>query len=181
MLPFPVVASTVVLKSTCAAGAGFNPAPVVINEQRVIGSRCGPFDAALELLGARGGDLNVEKYISGTAFNSSCRCETNPSWDPFACLLAFDKKPIDQLFVLLSQAAGKRIAVPCCGESIFRTRPDPGLLYTCTARQTQQRCKAGRAPPAALLRYPQREKSRAHDETTTTCERHTRRAKPRVA
>lgn len=55
---------TVVLKSTCAAGAGFNPAPVVINEQRVVGSRCGPFKAALELLAGPGG-INVERYISG--------------------------------------------------------------------------------------------------------------------
>ena len=53
-----------VLKSTCAAGAGFNAAPVVINEQRVIGSRCGPFDAALRLLASPGG-IDVERYISG--------------------------------------------------------------------------------------------------------------------
>lgn len=52
------------LKSTCAAGAGFNPAPVVINEQRVVGSRCGPFEAALEMLATPGG-INVERYISG--------------------------------------------------------------------------------------------------------------------
>lgn len=55
--------STVVLKSTCATGAGFNPAPVVIDEQRVVGSRCGPFEAALELLSS--GGIDVESYISG--------------------------------------------------------------------------------------------------------------------
>eukprot|EP00904_Undaria_pinnatifida_P013890 jgi/Undpi1/9631/HiC_scaffold_27.g12087.m1 len=55
---------TVVLKSTCAAGAGFNAAPVVINEQRVVGSRCGPFDTALRLLEGPGG-IDVERYIMG--------------------------------------------------------------------------------------------------------------------
>lgn len=40
------------LKSTCAAGAGFNPAPVVIKraENRRVEVRA-PFDAALPLLG----------------------------------------------------------------------------------------------------------------------------------
>lgn len=52
------------LKSTCAAGAGFNAAPVVINEQRVVGSRCGPFETALEMLATEGG-IDVERYISG--------------------------------------------------------------------------------------------------------------------
>ena len=58
---------TVVLKSTCAAGAGFNAAPVVINEQRVVGSRCGPFDTALRLLASPGG-IDVERYISGDTY-----------------------------------------------------------------------------------------------------------------
>lgn len=53
------------LKSTCAAGAGFNPAPVVINEQIIVGSRCGPFDAALRLLAEPGGGIDVERYVSG--------------------------------------------------------------------------------------------------------------------
>lgn len=56
---------TVVLKSTCAAGAGFNAAPIVINEQKVVGSRCGPFEVALELLASSSAGLDVEKYISG--------------------------------------------------------------------------------------------------------------------
>lgn len=63
--------STVVLKSTCAAGAGFNPAPIVINEQRVVGSRCGPFEAALELLASSSDDvIDVEQYISGMHQNA---------------------------------------------------------------------------------------------------------------
>jgi threonine dehydrogenase-like Zn-dependent dehydrogenase len=42
---------TLCLKSTCAAGEVFQAAPIVINELKVIGSRCGPIDKALELLG----------------------------------------------------------------------------------------------------------------------------------
>jgi threonine dehydrogenase-like Zn-dependent dehydrogenase len=41
---------TVVLKSTCSAGEKFNAAPFVIDELKVIGSRCGPLDQALELM-----------------------------------------------------------------------------------------------------------------------------------
>ena len=42
---------TLVLKSTCASGVEqFNAAPFVIDELRVVGSRCGPIDRALELL-----------------------------------------------------------------------------------------------------------------------------------
>jgi alcohol dehydrogenase len=41
---------TLILKSTCAAGEQFNAAPFVIDELRVIGSRCGPIDKALQLL-----------------------------------------------------------------------------------------------------------------------------------
>ena len=47
---------TLVLKSTCAAGANFNTAPFVVDELKIIGSRCGPFPPALELL-ASGLDL----------------------------------------------------------------------------------------------------------------------------
>jgi len=63
---------TLVLKSTCAAGEHFNAAPFVIDELKVIGSRCGPIDKALEMLaidGKKGGEiqpLNIEKYITKT-------------------------------------------------------------------------------------------------------------------
>jgi threonine dehydrogenase-like Zn-dependent dehydrogenase len=73
---------TLCLKSTCAAGEVFQAAPIVIHELRVIGSRCGPIDKALELLGMThtatknsnengGGSstkkpLGVEKYITKT-------------------------------------------------------------------------------------------------------------------
>ena len=39
-----------VLKSTCAVGSNFNTAPFVIDEINVIGSRCGPFPEAIDLL-----------------------------------------------------------------------------------------------------------------------------------
>ena len=41
---------TLILKSTCAAGTDFNTAPFVVDELKIIGSRCGPFPPALELL-----------------------------------------------------------------------------------------------------------------------------------
>ncbi len=47
---------TLVLKSTCAAGTDFNTAPFVVDELKIIGSRCGPFPPALELM-ASGLDL----------------------------------------------------------------------------------------------------------------------------
>lgn len=43
---------TIILKSTAAAGAELNLAPVVINEVTVLGSRCGRFAPALEALAA---------------------------------------------------------------------------------------------------------------------------------
>mmetsp|Transcript_28511 Transcript_28511/g.37296 ORF Transcript_28511/g.37296 Transcript_28511/m.37296 type:complete len:352 (+) Transcript_28511:71-1126(+) len=56
---------TIVLKSTCAAAAGFNTAIFVIDELRVIGSRCGPFDEAIKFL-ERYPDLNLNKYVTAT-------------------------------------------------------------------------------------------------------------------
>jgi threonine dehydrogenase-like Zn-dependent dehydrogenase len=44
---------TVILKSTAAAGAAMNLAPVVINEITIIGSRCGRFVPAIDALAAR--------------------------------------------------------------------------------------------------------------------------------
>lgn len=42
---------TIVLKSTCAAAANtFDSTPFVVKELSIIGSRCGPFDAALRLM-----------------------------------------------------------------------------------------------------------------------------------
>mmetsp|Transcript_1917 Transcript_1917/g.7382 ORF Transcript_1917/g.7382 Transcript_1917/m.7382 type:complete len:322 (+) Transcript_1917:254-1219(+) len=53
---------TLVLKSTCAAGTDFNTAPFVIDELRVVGSRCGPFEPALELLRT----LDLTPLVSAT-------------------------------------------------------------------------------------------------------------------
>ncbi len=56
---------TLVLKSTVAAETGMNLAPLVIDEVTVIGSRCGPFQPALDML-QRGevdpGDLVTARY-----------------------------------------------------------------------------------------------------------------------
>jgi len=49
---------TIVLKSTFAADAGMNLAPLVINEVTVVGSRCGPFDEALDVLARRAVDVS---------------------------------------------------------------------------------------------------------------------------
>ena len=62
---------TLVLKSTCAAGEQFNAAPFVIDELRVVGSRCGPIDEALRLLAISDtnegvSSLRVQKYITKT-------------------------------------------------------------------------------------------------------------------
>ena len=60
-----------VLKSTCASGvAGFHSAPIVIDELKVVGSRCGPIDGALELLSKETDGnippLEMKKYITKT-------------------------------------------------------------------------------------------------------------------
>jgi threonine dehydrogenase-like Zn-dependent dehydrogenase len=87
---------TLVLKSTCAAGEKFNAAPFVIDELKVVGSRCGPIDKALELLDLRdegnndasndktsGVNLRVTKYITKTfplsKANEAIKCAAEKS------------------------------------------------------------------------------------------------------
>ena len=53
---------TIVLKSTIAASHEIDLAPLVINEVRVIGSRCGPFPPALRALET--GSVDVHSLIS---------------------------------------------------------------------------------------------------------------------
>lgn len=54
---------TVVLKTTCAAGdTEFNTSPFVVKEIKLIGSRCGPFPDAINLL--KDGKINVDKLIT---------------------------------------------------------------------------------------------------------------------
>jgi threonine dehydrogenase-like Zn-dependent dehydrogenase len=54
---------TIVLKSTFAAGEGVNLSPIVINEVKVVGSRCGPFPDALRALAE--GRVDVAALITG--------------------------------------------------------------------------------------------------------------------
>ncbi len=54
---------TIVLKSTAAAGAAMNLAPIVINEITVIGSRCGRFEPAIAALAS--GRLDPRPLIDG--------------------------------------------------------------------------------------------------------------------
>lgn len=55
---------TIILKSTAAAGADINLAPVVINEITVVGSRCGRFQTALGALEA--GKIDPRPLIDAT-------------------------------------------------------------------------------------------------------------------
>jgi alcohol dehydrogenase len=53
---------TVILKSTLHGLVGVDTAPVIVNEITLVGSRCGRFEPALDLL--RRGLINVEDMIS---------------------------------------------------------------------------------------------------------------------
>ena len=55
---------TVVLKSTHAADAPINLTPAVINEVRIVGSRCGPFPDAIEALARR--EVEVSSMVART-------------------------------------------------------------------------------------------------------------------
>jgi threonine dehydrogenase-like Zn-dependent dehydrogenase len=55
---------TIILKSTAAASADLNLAPVVINEITVLGSRCGTFRPAIDALAS--GKLDPRPLISAT-------------------------------------------------------------------------------------------------------------------
>ena len=70
---------TLVLKSTCAAGADFNTAPFVVDELRVVGSRCGPMKPALELLAA---GLDLSPLITATFPLAQVNPNPNPSPSP---------------------------------------------------------------------------------------------------
>ena len=53
---------TIVLKTTVAAGAPINLAPIVIDEVTVVGSRCGPFGEALRALAD--GQVEVDDLVA---------------------------------------------------------------------------------------------------------------------
>lgn len=73
---------TIVLKTTVADSQTMQMAPVVIDEVRILGSRCGPFDMALQML--QKGQVNVEPLLSAryplqdalTAFEQARRKDT---------------------------------------------------------------------------------------------------------
>lgn len=54
---------TIILKTTAAEGKTINLAPVVVDEVRVVGSRCGPFEPALRALSEK--RIRVGPLISG--------------------------------------------------------------------------------------------------------------------
>jgi len=53
---------TIVLKSTYAADLTFNPAPIVVNEVTVVGSRCGLFSRSIDFLSKH--SVSFEKLVS---------------------------------------------------------------------------------------------------------------------
>jgi threonine dehydrogenase-like Zn-dependent dehydrogenase len=55
---------TIVLKSTFHGTAGFATWPIVVDEVTIVGSRCGPFPTALDLLARR--VVDVRPLVSGT-------------------------------------------------------------------------------------------------------------------
>jgi len=54
--------ATIIMKSTVHGLAGFDTAPIIVNEITLVGSRCGRFEPALELL--KTGLINVTDMIS---------------------------------------------------------------------------------------------------------------------
>ena len=52
----------IILKSTYNSPLGWNPAPIVINELTLIGSRCGPFETAIELI--ENGKVKVKPFLT---------------------------------------------------------------------------------------------------------------------
>lgn len=81
---------TIVLKSTFAGSDGPNLAELVIHEINVIGSRCGPFDKAIEALSTQ--SVNVNSLVTGR-------------FDITDAIKAFEKaKQKDQLKIILDIA-----------------------------------------------------------------------------
>lgn len=80
---------TLVLKSTVAASKEFNLAPIVIDEIRVQGSRCGRFAPALRLLGSK--KVDFTPMISGVygIDNAIEAFEKNKEKDTLKILLKF--------------------------------------------------------------------------------------------
>jgi threonine dehydrogenase-like Zn-dependent dehydrogenase len=80
-LTFVKPRGTIVLKTTVAGTQTVALAPIVVDEVRVVGSRCGPFDQALAALEA--GDVKVLPLISARfdlsdAVDALCEAQTRP-------------------------------------------------------------------------------------------------------
>jgi threonine dehydrogenase-like Zn-dependent dehydrogenase len=72
---------SLILKSTAAAAAPLNLAPIVINEVTVVGSRCGRFEPAIEAIAS--GKVDPRPFIDGTYplddFDSAFKAAMDPS------------------------------------------------------------------------------------------------------
>ena len=55
---------TIILKSTVHGMVSIDTAPIIVNEITLVGSRCGTFEPAIELLAAQ--KINVADMISGS-------------------------------------------------------------------------------------------------------------------
>lgn len=70
----------IILKSTYAGNFHFNPAPLVINEIKVVGSRCGPFPSAIRLLKKNAIDPTdlISKIFPISKWEEAFRMAKNP-------------------------------------------------------------------------------------------------------
>ncbi|MBI1371155.1 MAG: alcohol dehydrogenase catalytic domain-containing protein [Phycisphaera sp.] len=81
---------TIVLKTTVADAAPLNLAPIVIHEINLVGSRCGPFDVALDLLADRCVDVDplITDRLPLADATTALRRAASP--DHIKVLLTFD-------------------------------------------------------------------------------------------
>jgi threonine dehydrogenase-like Zn-dependent dehydrogenase len=102
---------TLVLKSTCAAGLEqFNAAPFVIDELRVVGSRCGPIDRALELLAIIDDEDDNNNNIDTTTTTTTTTTATSTTNNTIQPLRV--EKYITKIFLLEDVEA----AIKCAAE-----------------------------------------------------------------
>lgn len=78
---------TIILKSTYSSTIKFNPAPIVINEVTIIGSRCGPFKPALAALQT---GLKVDDIIDAEFDISDWEAAFEKAQDPDAIKVIFE-------------------------------------------------------------------------------------------
>lgn len=73
---------TIILKSTVHGEVAIDTAPVIVNELTLVGSRCGRFEPALELL--RTGRIDIADLIAGTALLSEAPAAFTRAAEPGA-------------------------------------------------------------------------------------------------